>query len=113
MRFNFAVGIGFDSMNNPISQNDRVVKTRLSVRIVADKFGGCFITPGYGAWVNNGGEVISEPSMMIVADTSVGNVTDDKWREMAWEVAEHLRQLWSQSAVMVTELSAVTHTVFA
>lgn len=111
MRFTFGIGTGKRGDGSIIPENQRVIFTRRTLELVTEVFGGCFITAGHGAW-NDGGNLILELGIQVIADTPHKNITLPDWQRKADALAAELARLWDQTAVHLTATVSTSNLIF-
>ncbi len=97
IKITFTIGIGKDKDDKTIPLADQVLFTKRACYMVARAFGGFTATVGAGGWVDPSGNLIEEESL------SISTITDKPYnREESKELAEAFKELFNQTAVMVT-----------
>jgi hypothetical protein len=108
MRVVFYAGIGYDKHGNAIPSLLASEKIREALLETCKRFGGCTLTRGRGAWIDDKGNLITEECVTITVERiekcADGSPSFDSWTTVA-EHAEFLRDLLSQSSV-VTSIQA-------
>lgn len=109
MRYEIGFGIGFDRHGNAIRSDHAVECIKLILVEACQRFGGCNILPGQGAWIDGKGTLIVEESRVLIVDTDARNTSRlaaDHLRE-AKELASYVRGVLDQEAVHFTQIVSV------
>ncbi len=113
MRIEIGFGIGFTKTGRVIDPDGVADKLTAVLNNTCGLFGGCTILEGIGAWKNGAGEVVREPSRVLVI-----NVTHEfqvklgaQLQYRAHLLAEFVRDLFEQEAVAFAILPCTTSIV--
>lgn len=107
MRYEIGFGVGFDEAGKPIDPQHVRECIKLIMVEACNRFGGCNITSGQGAWLDSSGTLIVEESRVLVVDSLAGRfATQGEWDTQAKDLAEFVRRVLNQAAVHVTSFVA-------
>lgn len=113
MKYEIGFGVGFTANGTPIDQTNKTEWLKIAMVEACRRFGGCNITFGQGAWLNPRGDLIMEESaVMVVSSLPTGRMAEDHHRE-ALELAEFVRKIFQQEAVVFTQLVSTTEVMYA
>lgn len=85
-------GVGFRSNDEPIADYGEVLDKLLSA--VSLKHGGCSLAEGKGYWVDDSGDLVAEPCLILT-------VYHNSPKRDAYALACLVRSLFNQTAVML------------
>ncbi len=114
MRYEIGFGVGFDQHGKPIDPHHVRECIKLILVDACNRFGGCNITSGQGAWIDEHNTLIVEESRVLVVDSLAGRfATQGEWDSQAKELAEFIRRVLNQAAVHVTSFVATSRNQLA
>ena len=103
MRVTFTVGMGFNSENKRI-RNAKSLQSK-AIASLSNRFGGVTVYNGIGGWIDNN-KLITEPSASFIIEAK-------KISKLAIrQTATLLRQMFNQTAVMVSISPSVIDMIF-
>lgn len=106
MRYEIGFGVGFTGTGEVITDKDELMKIVLVE--ACNRFGGCHVTFGQGAWISPAGAlVVEEAATLTVMSLPTGRLFTDE-TELAEGLAEFIRRLFRQEAVLLTKIVATT-----
>lgn len=113
MRFEFGFGVGFDRNGNRLDATHVNEAIKMIVVDACQRFGGCNITSGQGAWINATGDLVVEESRVLVVDSTAGQATrlhGDQVAE-AKALAGFIGRVLNQEAVHFTQLVSTSENI--
>jgi hypothetical protein len=101
MRYSIGFGVGFDRNGKRIDPVQVREATKLILVEATRRFGGCNITTGQGAWMNDKGDLVVEESRELTVDGDKSKEDD------AFALAEFVRRVLDQEAVHLARLDGI------
>ena len=106
MRVIFEIGVGQCGKRyglEEITLEHRSNMMDAAIDYVSRKFGGCFVSHGSGAWIQDG-KIVREPSITITVDNISNSTSESELRI----IADTLRSMFRQDSVIMTTVNAST-----
>jgi hypothetical protein len=99
IKASITTGLGYTKHGDKISQRDAEGTISHAMKMLSNDFGGCTAYQGQGAWVNEQGDLVTEPVFTIEA---IGlSLSHDDAKDKAAFVAAYLRDNLGQECVVL------------
>jgi hypothetical protein len=73
MRYEIGYGVGETKDHTPIPDSEVIAADAAIMKEACHLFGGCNLTKGAGGWINDRGELVLEPSRVLVINATATN----------------------------------------